>query len=236
MPAATLESILTTSTTQQPPPQLLRLRLTDTFTFHAGQYLEVLHPSGAHIPLSIASAPGDLPTLDLIYRSTPGDPLAASMDELLQTGAELQLSAATGDVCVASDPGAVLLIASGTGIAQARSIVRMLVSSGADHKGRITLLWCLEQADTGLPLEDLAELMNNQGALLHTVVDPQHGADNRGLVWLAEHVTTHRYDRVIVSGAPPFVYAVADKLDSQQIGDQLESDVFSYAPRPTRPK
>ncbi len=96
------------------------------FDFAAGQYLEIQHPSGARIPLSIASAPYQLPQLELHYRSTPGDALAPLLDDLLKARGELDLRGPFGDVSVTAYAGPLLLVAGGTGISQALSILELL--------------------------------------------------------------------------------------------------------------
>ena len=81
-------------------------------------------------------------------------------------------------------------------------------------------------------VRDLAEPRASGDVRIHVLADPERSPNNAGLVWLADHLAERSYERAIVSGAPPFVYAVVDKLADARIEQPLESDVFSYAPRP----
>ena len=68
------------------PVRLIELRIdTPEFRFHAGQYLEIIHPDGTAIPMTIASSPARLPQLCLHYRSIAGAQGADLLDELLST-------------------------------------------------------------------------------------------------------------------------------------------------------
>src|SRR5262245_16541411 len=71
--------------------RLISLTLPVPFPFHAGQYLNVVHPGGVRIPMSIASAPERIPELELHYRPLPGVAEAALMNELLDSGTELSI-------------------------------------------------------------------------------------------------------------------------------------------------
>jgi CDP-4-dehydro-6-deoxyglucose reductase len=208
---------------------LIRLRIEGgVYAFDAGQYLEVLHPDGRRVPLSIASAPADLPHLDIIYRSIANEPLAEALDELLAAGSPLELAPAAGKVRIspAADEGPVLLIAGGTGIGQVRSIARHLL-----HRGKVaaTVLWCLDEPPEAHLAEDLARCTGR----LAICVDADRSPANRGLASLSDELSDPhrpRYARVIASGSPPFVYAVVDCMAGAD-APAPESDVFAFAPR-----
>lgn len=209
----------------------ISLTLPSDFQFHAGQYLNVVHRSGARIPMSIASAPELLPRLELHYRPLPGVPEAALMNELLVAAAngshDLLIEGPFGDVFVdgpAEDD--LLLIAGGSGIAQCRSIIAHLRSTRQTHDVR--LLWSVTAADQLYCDDELREF----ASWLHYVplIDTP-GAENAAVVWLRRLVGDVR-GRIIISGGPGFVYAVVDLLeDVSATGALVESDAFSYAPR-----
>ena len=220
MPVARIQSI-----TEQ-WAQIIRLELEEPFQFTAGQYLEIEHPSGTRIPLSIASAPHRLPRLELHYRSTPGDDLAALLDGLLQKGRTLDLCGPFGDVIVTRPHSPLMLVAGGTGISQALSIIEhidQLLSPPA-----VTLLWCVDTAEALYARGQLAGL---SWLSANYLVDDRRTSDNEGLVWLSEHLRTHAYARTLLCGGPSFVYAVVDHLRAEQRMTALESDVFAYSPR-----
>lgn len=200
------------------------------FEFAAGQYLEIEHPSGVRIPLSIASAPHRLPQLELHYRSTPGDPLAPLLDELLQERQTLELRGPFGDVSVTAYAGPLLLVAGGTGISQALSILEHLQHLGSPlaDAPAVTLLWCADTIHAFYARERLAELPWLDAKC---IADARKTPDNDGLAWLHEHLTANAYDRVLLCGGPQFVYAVVDHLKTHQLDVAVESDVFGYSPR-----
>ena len=99
------------------PVQRIVVEVPHDYNFEAGQYL-CIEADGIAVPLSIASAPERLPELELHYRSTPGLREAEAVDELL-TGSQLPLSPAQGDVRCGAPREPLLIIAGGSGAAQA---------------------------------------------------------------------------------------------------------------------
>lgn len=212
------------------PLQRLILEMPASFRFRAGQYVQVLHPDGP-IPLSIASAPRRLPELHLHYRSTPGLPEAARLDALLAAGGPLTLSAAAGDVSLPTPlPGPTLIVAGGTGAAQAMSFIDDFL--GTDPGAAVTLLWCVDEAGDAYLERDLAALQVSW-LTVNVIVDADRSPANRGLTWLRTHGARFRGAPVVLAGGPGFVYAACDALSEAGLDpDELRSDVFAYAPRP----
>jgi CDP-4-dehydro-6-deoxyglucose reductase len=210
--------------------RLITLDVDSEFHFNAGQYLNVVHPRGVRIPMSIASAPERLPHLELHFRALPGVPDAALMIELLDTAAndsrEITIDGPMGAVFVNGPTDAdLLLIAGGSGIAQCRAIVEHLCF--VRQRRDVSLLWSVTHADQlycGAELEGLAPWLRYTSRV-------DSNGENAAVAWLRDHVA--KIDgRVIVSGSPGFVYAVNDALDAIGVSPaSIESDVFSYAPR-----
>ncbi len=215
--------------------QRIVLRMPAAFAFRAGQYLEVLHPEGP-IPLSIASAPARLPELHLHYRSSPGVAEATRMDELLAgaagPGATLDIRGPGGDVCLPERlPAPALIVAGGTGIAQAMSFVDAFAQR--DPGERVTVVWCAD-ADEDFYLRAEIDALDVPWLEVVCIADPSRDPGNRGLVWLRERAPALlRADSpIVLAGGPPFVYAACDALTEAGIDvQQIQSDVFSYAPR-----
>jgi CDP-4-dehydro-6-deoxyglucose reductase len=207
--------------------RLISLALPAPFEFHAGQYLNVVHPNGVRIPMSIASAPERLPELELHYRPLPGVAEAVLMNELLEAGIEITIEGPLGDVHVAGPLNEnLLLIAGGSGISQCRAIVEHLRC--VQHSGDVTLVWSVTQPDhlyADTELRTFARWLDYQ-PLVDT---PQ--AKSATLAWLRTHPLPTS-GRIVVSGSPGFVHAVVDTLNELGAsGVMIESDVFSYAPR-----
>jgi CDP-4-dehydro-6-deoxyglucose reductase, E3 len=208
--------------------RLITLTIHASFPFFAGQYLNVVHPGGARIPMSIASAPNHLPRLELHYRPLPGVAEAVLMNELLVNGStELKLDGPYGEVRFDGRSAAdLLLIAGGSGITQCRAIVDHLRASGQTHAVR--LVWSVTQPDQ---LYCDEELRTFAAWLDYIAVVDLPGRENAAITWLRD-AKLPQSGRIVVSGGPGFVYAVVDVLNATGIADtSIESDVFSYAPR-----
>jgi CDP-4-dehydro-6-deoxyglucose reductase len=220
------------------PVQRIVIEMPPGFRFRAGQYLEVLHPDGA-IPLSIASGPRRLPDLHLHYRSTPGVREAAWMDELLDAGRPLRVLGPAGDVCLPDDSHIpLLLIAGGTGMAQVCAMLDEL--RGRPTRARVDVLWCADST------EDLYCRMDLETAppgwlQVENAVDARRDAANAGLLRVAELADALRAQPgsapwILLAGSPGFVHAVADIFESAGLDPACaHSDVFAWAPRPSRP-
>ena len=213
--------------------QIITLAVTDGYRFRAGQYLEIIAGDDTRIPLSIASAPGRLPELELHYRSTPGIPAAAAMDVLLE-GSHLYLSPAHGDVRAGAPQQDVLIVAGGTGAAQAFSCAEYRAATGAT--GATTIVWCADAPDD---LYETSRLAGYANVRLHEVIDDRRTPANEGLMWLRQHGSRFAAHGapddgayVLLAGAPAFVYATLDVLLEQGVHQaQCHADAFSYAPR-----
>ena len=153
------------------------------------------------------------------------------MDELLQNGDTLEVRGPAGDVTLRVPLRApALIVAGGTGIAQAMSFIDAFTAAAPG--ALITLLWCADDETDFYLREELAGLQVPW--LEHVLVaDPERTADNRGLVWLAQHGAAFAGEsRVVLAGGPAFVYAAFDTLTAAGVAPgQIQSDVFSYAPR-----
>jgi CDP-4-dehydro-6-deoxyglucose reductase, E3 len=207
--------------------RLISLALPVPFPFHAGQYLNVVHPGGVRIPMSIASAPERVPELELHYRPLPGVAEAQLMNELLDAGTELSIEGPFGDVRITAPlTEDLLLIAGGSGISQCLAILEHL--RRAEHARSVTLVWSVTQREH---LYADAELRNFATWLNYEAVVDSPQATSAVLTWLRTHALPTS-GRIIISGGPGFVHAVADTLSALGATNAtIESDVFSYAPR-----
>ena len=197
------------------------------YSFEAGQYLQIIGPDNTLIPMSIASAPQRLPELELHYRSTPGLPEAALMDALLSEGESLNITSATGEVRSGAVGQPLLIIAGGSGAAQAFSCIEHRDST--TQAAPTTLLWC---ADHPEDVYATAALSRYASLALKICIDDKRTADNEGLTWLRVHADDYRDAYVLIAGSPGFVYAATDVLLEAGFKDsQLHADVYAYAPR-----
>ena len=209
-----------------PATQIVTLEVTTGYKFSAGQYLTVVHKDDTHIPLSIASAPSQLPILELHYRSTPGLAEARAMDAALTT-AQLDITAAAGDVNSGDPDRALVVIAGGSGAAQGFSCLRHRAHIAA--RGKTTMLWMAAQTNEIYFQDELGALANTQ---LICKVDDQRTPQNEGLVWLRSNPNVLVNAKIVLAGSPGFVYSATDTLLAMGIAqDEMTADVYAYAPR-----
>ncbi len=199
------------------------------FDFQAGQYLCVVHPKGTQIPLSIASAPWQLPKLELIYRTDGTSDAALAFDELLQANTELQLDGPFGQVTLSqalSGPR-LRLIAAGTGIAQVLSVASQLQHLHQQQPARYALLptqvfWANRTA------------LAPTAAWLQQVpwLQVQHCHSDSLFAHLQTDFVAHPQAFNLIAGTPDFAYAVQDQLLALGCPlAQMAADPFDYAPR-----
>ncbi len=215
--------------------QEIVLHVEPTFDFAAGQYLEILLPDGARIPLSIASGPWRLPKVHLHYRSTAGITEAALFDQLLETSETLDVAGPFGDVTLKMPlAGPILIAAGGTGASQALGMIDELAGpqprQGVSFE--VSFLWCADQASDHYRRDWLASL-DAEWLQTTLIADPRRDRDNQGLAWLRSQSARLQNHRIYLCGGPQFVYAAADELEAGGVPrGQLAADAFSYAPRP----
>ncbi|HTO58284.1 MAG TPA: hypothetical protein VMJ74_10840 [Pseudomonadales bacterium] len=215
--------------------RLISLSLSAPFGFDAGQYLYVVHPGGARIPMSIASAPQHLPELDLHFRPLPGIADAALMSDIVDRetaiGSTLVVDGPFGDVRVGGPLDDDLwLFAGGSGISQCLSIAEHL--RGVGQTRLVRLVWSVTQTDQ---LYCDATLRRFARWLEYTPLVDSPDTPNAAVAWLDDSRPALS-GRIIISGGPGFVYALVDALERVGVGDAtIESDVFAYAPRQKGP-
>ncbi len=149
------------------------------------------------------------------------------MDELLEMGKPLRITAASGVVRAGPLSEPLLVIAAGTAAAQAFSCFAFRQQEAAT--GSNTLLWCADCADDIYCVDTLTSYANTT---VVTKVDKCRTPQNKGLQWLRENTSKHLDAYIILAGSPIFVYAITDLLASLGIKNkQLHADVYGYAPR-----
>lgn len=219
---------LTPGRDASPPIQRIVLAAPAGFHFSAGQYLEVLHPSGP-IPMSIASSPTRLPELELHYRAMPGIPAAAWMDELLASGAPLAIRGPGGDVVAPISPErSLLLIAGGTGITQALSVIEAVADRA--RRPRVRLLWCADHTEDFYCRDHLTALADDWLEVDYCA-DARRGPDNLGLARARAAAQSLPNAWIMIGGSPAFVFAVDDALAAVTEAPR-HADAFAWAPRP----
>lgn len=214
----------------------LKLACRRELDFHAGQYLAVELPGAGPGYFSIASAP-DAINLELHIQAAPGWTTASRVINALTPEAAVTLSIPHGKACLTALPDKpLLLVAAGTGFAQAKSVIDYLRAN--DCRQPVTLYWgvrCHEE----MYLRAMAQQWHDQWPPFTFVPVVGDDADND---WDKRHdqllhsVRTSTADwtnmRVIASGSPTMVYALKDSLVAAGLPEaEFFSDVLEYAPR-----
>ncbi|WP_281645844.1 hypothetical protein [Parendozoicomonas sp. Alg238-R29] len=204
----------------------------------AGQYLEIIMPTGDPCAYSIASAPAeDGQTLELHIQCFPGHERARQVITHLESEEVVTINLPNGDCHLGSCPDAPLvLIAAGTGFAQMKAMVEF--SFAKEHKHPVHLYWGVRHP-SGFYMPSLPVYWaSEKGVRYHPVVsEPEADSDwngRHGLLYKAilddkeQLAGAHFY----ISGSPDMVYATMDALVEAGFPENnFHSDVFAYCPR-----
>lgn len=212
------------------------LKPINTYPYVAGQYTELLIDGFEFLYFTIGSAP-HTPCVELHIQG--GSETNDRLVKYLQTEGSVQLAPASGRCTLDALPASnspLLLIASGTGFSQVKSIVEDLIHQGSQRNiyiywasYKLSQLYLLEKA------EQWAELNDN----VHTAMlisEHSHWEDKHQMLVhsiLADHAAIDEC-QAVTCGSPEMVYTVLDTLTDKGFKkDQMISDVFDFAPRNT---
>jgi CDP-4-dehydro-6-deoxyglucose reductase len=224
-----------------PTTQKLLLNLPDgqTVRFKAGQYLDIILPSGKKCPFSIASPPAVNNQLELHIRPTPGSDDSEQIDELLKTSSVIVVEAPKGDCYLESAPdSSLILMAASTGITQMKCILEHLFAQQLSHP--VYLYWGVLVAGD-LYLDEICQNWMSGISMFDyvpVVSEPENSLDWTGRTGLVAGAVLQDFpdlteQTVYVSGGPGMVYATLDLFLGRGLAkENIHSDIFSIAPRP----
>lgn len=205
--------------------------------FKAGQYLEVVH-NDKRFPFSIASAPAQLPVVELHVRPTPNSADSDEFEALLDQADHLNIDAPKGKCYLESAPDMPLvMLAAATGVTQMKSMIEHLLPKGLPQP---TYLYWGVLSDQDLYLTELCQQWQQTDPNFHfvpVVSEPATSPDWQGRTGLVGEAVLADFDdlsnlRVITGGSPGMVYATLDMFVEQGFPQgNMQSDVFDYAPR-----
>lgn len=191
------------------------LRPEESFPYRPGQYLDVLHPSGATRSYSIASLPSD-GHLELHVRRVP-EGLVSGWIHGLEVGERVDVRGSFGQCFhVADDPGKkLLLVGAGTGLAPLLGIARDALGQG--HSGPIDLIHGGLEPDRLYLKSELRELADAwpQLRVHHCVLRGSSGQEHEGPL-----------DRVALRLAGPLGRARAFLCGDAQVVGLLQRSLF----------
>lgn len=213
-------------------------------SYYAGQYLEIVMPDGQQAAFSIGSAPEAGRNLELHVRHAPESELSSAILAHLQSSKSVEVELPKGDCYLQAAnftvEQTIILAAASTGFSQVKSMMEHLLASGV--KNPIHIYWGARIAAdlylSELPKQWAAE---NDNVTYHPVVsEPGDSCGWTGRVDLLPDAIKHDFAtlesvEVYASGSPPMVYALLDACEEKGLQQvQMHSDVFAYAPRPEK--
>ena len=203
----------------------------------AGQYLELVMPSGEPCAYSIASAPCDGLHLELHIQCYPGHARAREVIDYLRASSTVAVCIPKGDCHLGDCPDTPLVfIAAGTGFAQMKAMVEHALQ--IDHGYPVHLYWGVRHPSSfympSLPVYWASE----KGIDYHPVVsEPDAEGDwngRHGLLYQAvlDDIEQLAGAHFYISGSPDMVYTTLDGFMAAGVPEaNVHSDVFAYCPR-----
>ncbi|MFT6916267.1 MAG: CDP-4-dehydro-6-deoxyglucose reductase [Motiliproteus sp.] len=205
----------------------------------AGQYLELLLDEQA-VPYTIASAPGQLPMLELQIQDQGEESLSSQVIRHFKTESRVQVRLPMGD-CYLDQPPVradqpLIFIAAGTGFAQMKALIEHALAEQMSNP--LHLYWGVREAEHLYGHELIKHWQQCHPQFhFHPVVSAVGIGDWSGRIGLVHNSVLEDFERldnaqIYVCGSPAMVYAVEDDFRLRGMGDgQMHADVYSYAPR-----
>lgn len=213
---------------------MVQLKPLTPYSYCAGQFTELMVPGFTSLYYTIASSPSS-PCVELHIQT--GTDQADALIDYLKDADSVELAPAGGDCrleVLPDENGPLLLIASGTGFSQVKSIVEDLLSQHTRRPihlywsgHRLSQLYMLQKAENWADLHDNIHV----SALIseHSHWDDKHQMLVHSI--LGDHSDLNQC-QAICCGSPAMVYTVLDSLCSKGFRrDAMLSDVFMFAPR-----
>lgn len=217
----------------------VQLQLEEPLRHFAGQYLELLIDDDTAVPYTIASAPAELPQLELQIQDQGEKSLSSQVMALFKSQSTVRVRLPLGE-CYLDQPPTdpqqpLIFIAAGTGFAQMKAIIEHALSLNLPNS--LHLYWGVREAEHLYGHELIEQWQKSPQFIFHPVVSEPSGDDWSGRIGPVHESVMEDFVRlddamIYVCGSPPMVYAVEDDFRLRGMGDgQMHSDVYSYAPR-----
>jgi CDP-4-dehydro-6-deoxyglucose reductase len=120
---------------------ILRLPPTAKFTFLAGQYINLILPSGVRRSYSLASGPRADGKLELHIRAVEGGVMSAYCFGPAAVNDLLRFEGPFGTFCWRDHPGKVIFLATGTGIAPVKAMLEELAATPGSGERPVWVYW-----------------------------------------------------------------------------------------------
>ncbi|MDR2209090.1 MAG: CDP-6-deoxy-delta-3,4-glucoseen reductase [Azoarcus sp.] len=218
----------------------LQLPATESFTFRAGQYIDILLADGQRRSFSIANAPSKTGWLELHVRRIPGGFFTSHVFESMRLRDILRIEGPHGSFWLREKSDKpIVMLGGGTGFAPLKGLVEHAIHLGLERP--VTFYWGA-RTPTGLYLHEMAQSWQSmlpQFRYIPVISDiHQNGnwSGRQGLVHeavLADFADLSQYE-VYVCGAPPMIEAARHSFIHTRglPDDAFYFDSFTFAARP----
>lgn len=218
----------------------LQLPATETFSFRAGQYIDILLADGLRRSFSIANAPAKTGWIELHIRLIPGGYFTPHVFEGMKLRDILRIEGPHGSFWLREKSAKpIVMLAGGTGFAPLKGLVEHAIHLGLARP--ISLYWGA-RSPAGLYLHKMAQSWQSMlpGFRYIPIVSDTRPNDGwtgrRGLVHeavLADFADLSQHE-VYVCGAPPMIDAAQSSFTSTRglPTDAFYFDAFTFAAKP----
>lgn len=215
----------------------LRLPAGKRVNFHPGQYLQIILEDDTRCSFSIGSIPNSERLIRLYVLFSDKDNTSKRLRASFTVGNVVKVSLPHGN-CYLKKPEnstPLHLLAGSTGISQIKSIAEQCIA--ADSNRPIFIYWGTRSASELFLNDYFCQMANDHDNIQYTPVvsdadelwQGRTGFVHKAMLDDANDLTEAE---IILCGSPGMVYAVFDDFLAQGIQEeQVQSDVFDYAPR-----
>jgi ferredoxin--NADP+ reductase len=188
-----------------PSVRIFRLARPRDFVFKAGQSVKLgLEPTSVRRRYSIASAPHEQ-HLEFCVERVPGGRFTSRLFELSAGDSVSLASAAKGGLLLRTDKRQHVMVATGTGIAPLRSMLRDALSQASATDREFWILHGASHADE-LPYADELAALSRSDRRVHYVPTVSRPGNLRNRAWVGRH---GRVDALVL----PTLQALSSKND-----------------------
>ncbi|WP_018255540.1 ferredoxin--NADP reductase [Salinispora mooreana] len=209
------------------PPELAT-----EFAYHPGQYLTLRVPHGQGVVArcySLSSSPYTETDLKITVKRVPGGPASNWICDDIRAGASLELMPPAGSFTPGSLDGDLLLLAGGSGITPAMSIIKSVLAAG---RGRLALVYANRDQRSIIFAAELAALSEQHRDRLNVThwLDSERGTPDPAT--LATLISPYAGRETYVCGPAPFVVVAHDTLQRAGVpADRIQVERFEVEQR-----
>ena len=221
---------------------VLRLPAGKKIDFHPGQYLQVILDEETKCAFSIGGIPNKERTLQLYVGFSDKDERSRRLRAAFTTGNVVTISLPHGNCYLKNleSTAPLFLVAGSTGISQIKSIAEQCIREQNDtivNQRQIFIYWGTRTTSELFLNDFFLDMAKNNNNIHYTPVVSEPDATWQGRTGFVHKAMLDDHDisgdaEIVLCGSPGMAYAVLDDFLAIGIKEQqVQSDVFDYAPR-----